>query len=55
MKLLLGRAGQGLTKALSFLPGLKGVLAKLSELVGQLHDDECDHGYRPVFSRRRSI
>jgi hypothetical protein len=42
--LFLGRAGKSLTKPPRFLPGLPNLSAKLSELVGGLHDDECDHG-----------
>jgi hypothetical protein len=55
VKLLLGWAGKGTTKALSFEPRLTSHFPKTSELGCQVHKNCCDHGYWPPLKRRRSI
>jgi hypothetical protein len=52
---LLGWTGKGTTEPLSFVPNVTNLSAEASELVCDLQDEKCDHGYWPPLKIRRSI
>jgi len=53
--LLVHWAAKGTTKPLRFAPRLTGLFRKTGELGCYVHDDECDHDYRPALTSKRLI